>query len=135
MNERLASIVKRSATRAVCHVGVLALLAQYGSVSMLPHLKANFFRSRRALQVKTLTPKYFPAVEPDAVVFVTSRVPVRLLRPGTWVDGAIDRNVRTLARLTDQNLLPYLTTLRFKTVTFTRTYDDLLSEYLTALRF
>lgn len=55
---------------------------------------AHFSRSRHTLQVKALTPKYFPRVEPDAVVFVTSRVPVRLLRPGTWVDGAVDRNVR-----------------------------------------
>eukprot|EP00903_Cladosiphon_okamuranus_P007627 g7396.t1 len=43
-------------------------------------------------EVKALTSKYFPSVAPDAVVFVTNRVPVRLLRPGTWVEGAVDRN-------------------------------------------
>lgn len=48
---------------------------------------------RYAQQVKSLTPKYFPGVKPEAVIFVTNRVPVRLLNPQTFVDGAGDRNV------------------------------------------
>lgn len=46
-----------------------------------------------------MTPKYFPGVKPEAVVFVTSRVPVRVLRRGTWLEGAVDRNVRAMSRL------------------------------------
>eukprot|EP00903_Cladosiphon_okamuranus_P007636 g7405.t1 len=43
-------------------------------------------------EVKNLAPTYFPNINPAAILFVSSRVPVRPMVKGTFNEGASDRN-------------------------------------------